>query len=228
LREACAYEVEVLGDSVTLAAGATVDVSGASGGGTALIGGNFHGSGPEPDAATSTVAAGAQIIADALDDGNGGNVAVWSNDRTIFDGSITANGGATGGNGGRIETSGETLSIGLSASVMALASNGSPGTWLLDPDVLTLGPITIDFTTLLSGAVSPTQYAADGISSLYLVDDFPSGPIADVQAQTGSSPGIINSLNGYNGDTYYPTYEDMVFVFSAPVSAVSFFFDNYG
>ncbi len=58
---------------------------------------------------TTTVSQGALIDADAISAGNGGNVAVWSNDSTVFNGSITANGGAEGGNGGRIETSGETL-----------------------------------------------------------------------------------------------------------------------
>jgi hypothetical protein len=107
-------------------------VSGADGGGTALVGGNFHGSGPEPDAATTTVASGAQIIADALDDGNGGNVAVWSDGATTVAGAITARGGAAGGNGGYVETSGATLDI-AGVTVDTGAAAGSAGTWLLDP-----------------------------------------------------------------------------------------------
>jgi filamentous hemagglutinin family protein len=228
-------EVDVLSDgAVTLASGALVDVSGDAGGGTALIGGNFHGSGPQQNATTTTVAQGSLIDADAISAGNGGHVAVWSNGSTIFNGSITANGGAEGGNGGYVETSGKALTLGLSASVMALAPNGSPGTWLLDPDTLTIGPITIDFTTLPTGAVSTTEYAADGLSSLYLVDDYPSGPIVDAEAQNGdtATPGITNSEfpygEGGNDDPFYPTYENMVFQFSAPVGGVSFSFDNYG
>jgi hypothetical protein len=111
-------------------------VSGADGGGTALVGGNFHGSGPEPDAATTTVASGAQIIADALDDGNGGNVAIWSDDSTIFNGSITAQGGALGGNGGYVETSGAALSV--AGTITTLAPHGETGTWLLDPTAITI------------------------------------------------------------------------------------------
>ncbi len=108
---------------------------------------------------------------------------------------------------------------------MTLAPNGAAGTWLLDPDMLIIGPITIDFTTLPTGAVSPTEFAADGISNLYLVDDFPSGSILDAEAEELGDEGLSNSQGG---SSFYPTYEDMVFVFSAPVSGVSFAFNNYG
>jgi hypothetical protein len=122
---------EVLGDSVTLASGAKIDVSGDAGGGTALVGGNFHGTGPEANAAATTVAAGSIIDADAITSGNGGHVAVWSENSTTLAGSITARGGAQGGNGGFIETSGSALSI--TGTVDASAVAGHDGTWLLDP-----------------------------------------------------------------------------------------------
>ena len=130
-------EVDVLSDrSVTLASGALVDVSGDAGGGTALIGGNFHGAGPQQNAASTTVASGARIDADALSAGDGGGVAVWSNGSTVFAGAISAEGGAEGGNGGHVETSGVTLAV--SGSVTTLARNGAAGTWLLDPADLTI------------------------------------------------------------------------------------------
>ncbi len=218
-------EVDVLSDqSVTLASGALVDVSGDAGGGTALIGGNFHGAGPQVDAVSTTVAEGATINASAITSGNGGKVAIWSNDNTVFDGSIVANGGAESGNGGYIETSGKSLTLGLEASVVALGPNGSAGTWLLDPETLTIGDDpTIDFTTLASGAVSPTQYAADGLT-VYLVDTFPDGSILDAEAGTGGE-GISNSEGTFGS---YPTYSYMVFQWAAPVSNVSFYFNNYG
>ena len=49
----------------------------------------------------------ATINAHAIRRGNGGKVAVWSNGETSFAGSISAQGGAAGGNGGKIETSGQ-------------------------------------------------------------------------------------------------------------------------
>ncbi|HUP06044.1 MAG TPA: filamentous hemagglutinin N-terminal domain-containing protein, partial [Caldimonas sp.] len=70
--------VKVLGDQVSLASTAEIDVRGNAGGGTALVGGNFHGSGPEQNASTTTIAKGAVIDASALATGKGGSVAVWS------------------------------------------------------------------------------------------------------------------------------------------------------
>ncbi|HUI19198.1 MAG TPA: filamentous hemagglutinin N-terminal domain-containing protein, partial [Alphaproteobacteria bacterium] len=126
--------VEVLGGSVNLAPGAKIDVSGDAGGGVALVGGNFHGAGPQANATTTTVAAGATILADAVTTGNGGQVAVWSDGTTTFNGTISARGGAQGGNGGTVETSGEgALIVGPSASVNASATMGTAGQWLLDP-----------------------------------------------------------------------------------------------
>ena len=81
-----------------------IDVSGANGGGQALIGGGAHGANSAiPDATNTTVQSGAVIDADATADGNGGQVVVWSNNLTDFEGSISARGGANGGNGGFAE-----------------------------------------------------------------------------------------------------------------------------
>lgn len=134
--------VKALGGTVDLLAGSNIDVSGDAGGGTALIGGNFHGAGPEQNASTTTVATGAVINADAIGGGNGGNVAVWSDEHTSVDGTISARGGTHGGNGGSVETSGKKLDIGSNTRVVTLASLGTAGNWLLDP---------VDFTIYGSG-----------------------------------------------------------------------------
>src|SRR5207302_4563489 len=99
--------VKVLGDKVGLFNGTRIDASGDAGGGTVLIGGNFHGAGPEQNASQTIVAQDATINADAVTTGNGGNVAVWSNDGTQFFGSVSARGGAQRGDGGFVEVSGE-------------------------------------------------------------------------------------------------------------------------
>jgi filamentous hemagglutinin family protein len=131
--------VKVLGDHVALAAGSKIDVSGDAGGGTALVGGNFLGAGAERHALTTDVATGSAIHADAVTRGNGGQVAVWSDDTTRFDGSISARGGAQGGNGGQVETSGHVLKVSKVAAVDTSAPRGTTGSWLLDPADITIG-----------------------------------------------------------------------------------------
>ena len=124
--------VKVLGKDIAVADGARIDVSGDAGGGTALIGGNFHGAGSEVHAQTTTVGK-AVIKADAITSGNGGNVAVWSDGETSFAGSISARGGAQSGNGGQVETSGHDLFLDPGAAVVTVAPQGKSGYWLLDP-----------------------------------------------------------------------------------------------
>jgi filamentous hemagglutinin family protein len=129
--------ITVTGDHVGILTGATINASGDAGGGTIQIGGDFHGQGTTPTAEATVVQRGATITADAITSGDGGNVAVWSDDYTNFAGTITARGGAESGNGGFVETSGKhTLSV--SGSVDASSPHGKAGTWLLDPDDITI------------------------------------------------------------------------------------------
>jgi filamentous hemagglutinin family protein len=126
-------EVRILGKRVGLDEGAIVDVSGKSGGGTALIGGDFQGKNPDIKNATATyVDPGASIHADASTSGHGGKVIVWADDTTRAFGTLTARGGVDGGDGGLIETSGNHLEV-SGINVDASARKGQPGTWLLDP-----------------------------------------------------------------------------------------------
>ena len=96
----------VTGGSVNLASTAQIKARGTAGGGTVKIGGGPHGTDTSVrNAQNTTVAAGALIDASATDNGNGGNVAVWSDGTTVFNGTIYARGGPNGGNGGWVETS---------------------------------------------------------------------------------------------------------------------------
>lgn len=66
--------IKVLGEKVGLFDGARIDVSGDTGGGTVLIGGNLQGKGPESNASAIYVAPGATVRADARELGNGGTI----------------------------------------------------------------------------------------------------------------------------------------------------------
>ncbi|MGQ9369041.1 YDG domain-containing protein [Azospirillum sp. ST 5-10] len=132
--------VKVLGGVVALGGGSRIDVSGAAGGGTALVGGGARGAGPEPNARTTTVSAGAAIAADATVRGDGGTAVVWADGRTEFAGAVTARGGAAGGDGGFVETSGKlSLRVAEGARVDTRAPRGRTGDWLLDPRNITVG-----------------------------------------------------------------------------------------
>lgn len=128
----------ILGDHVSLT-GAEINANGLSGGGEVLIGGGFQGGaipGDDPfvnaNAITTKVDAASTINADAVQNGNGGQVVVWADDATTFAGDIFARGGQQAGNGGLVEVSGlNTLTMG--GLVSTRAANGQFGTLLLDP-----------------------------------------------------------------------------------------------
>ncbi|MDK9724671.1 MAG: filamentous hemagglutinin N-terminal domain-containing protein, partial [Sterolibacteriaceae bacterium MAG5] len=130
-------EIRVLGDKVGLFDGARVDASGHAGGGTALIGGNYQGTGSEQRASFTYVAKDASIAADALATGDGGKVVVWADDTTRYYGGISARGGATGGDGGFVEVSGKRGLV-FEGAVVTSAPLGKAGNLLLDPTEITI------------------------------------------------------------------------------------------
>jgi filamentous hemagglutinin family protein len=125
--------IDVTGYDVALLAGAYVDASGAAGGGTVHFGGGSAGADPTVRNANAIwMSPAASIHADALVDGDGGNVVAYSDTASRIYGTLTAKGGAQGGNGGLIETSGHTLDT-TGMTVDASAAKGQGGRWLLDP-----------------------------------------------------------------------------------------------
>jgi len=131
-------EIQVLGERVGLTGDAKADASGQQGGGTVLVGGDYQGKNPEVQNAKVTyVGKDAEIKADAIDHGDGGKVIAWSDDTTRVYGSVSVKGGAQSGNGGFVETSGKQFLDVTSAPDLS-AAYGKSGTWLLDPDAITI------------------------------------------------------------------------------------------
>ncbi|MDO8653313.1 MAG: YDG domain-containing protein [Undibacterium sp.] len=129
--------VTVTGQHVGLFGG-HINASGDAGGGTVLIGGDYQGKNPSvPNATATYMSADASITADAITNGNGGKVVLWADDSTRAYGSIRANGGTQGGDGGLIETSGHNLDV-AGIKVDTRAPNGKYGMWLLDPADVTI------------------------------------------------------------------------------------------
>jgi filamentous hemagglutinin family protein len=126
--------VHVLGERVALVGRARLDASGAHGGGEVLIGGDFQGKNAEIlNAKRTYVGPDAIIDASATQSGDGGRVIVWSDEKTGFYGTINARGGASGGDGGFVETSSKGALDVRNSTVDTTAPMGSIGNWLLDP-----------------------------------------------------------------------------------------------
>ncbi|MBX3669928.1 MAG: filamentous hemagglutinin N-terminal domain-containing protein [Rhodocyclaceae bacterium] len=165
-------EVQILGSRVTLEAGAVVDASGPAGGGKILIGGDYQGGNPGVQNAIATdVAAGARLIADAGQSGDGGRVIVWGNELTRYGGSLSARGGPQSGAGGFAEISGKRQ-LQFTGSVDLSAPQGAPGTLLLDP---------LDIIVMDSGGLVPS--AADAYT------DYPANLVT-------VSPAALDAVRG--------------------------------
>jgi hypothetical protein len=120
-----------------------------------LIGGGYHGQNAEvPNANSLTMDANSRIQADALGQGDGGLVVLWSDGRTQAHGDISARGGASGGDGGLVETSGQRLDV-SGVQVDTRAPMGQTGDWLLDPADITISSAVTSDATNNSDTYSP-------------------------------------------------------------------------
>ena len=142
--------IKVLGDKVGLFDSASLDVSGSSGGGEILVGGNFQGGGSEQTATFTFVGSDASLNADALSEGDGGRVIVWADNTTRFSGDIKARGGSAGGDGGFAEVSGKQNLV-FRGTADLTAAEGSIGTILFDPKNITIenGPESTILTLMM-------------------------------------------------------------------------------
>ncbi|TNC09919.1 filamentous hemagglutinin N-terminal domain-containing protein, partial [Methylobacterium terricola] len=116
---------------------ALIDASGATGGGTVRIGGGRQGAGGLAHARTLEVDAVSVVRADATGRGRGGDVVLWSDFATRFSGTISARGGAAGGDGGEAEVSSKGV-LAYAGFADLTAARGRLGTLLLDPYNITI------------------------------------------------------------------------------------------
>lgn len=124
--------VQLLSDANVGVTGGSIDASGTLGGGSIRVGGGWQGGEKLQTANATYVAADARLYADATQQGRGGSVVVWGDAVNNFHGSVTARGGAQGGDGGRVETSSHD-GLNAQGAVDASATQGAAGLWLLDP-----------------------------------------------------------------------------------------------
>jgi hypothetical protein len=206
-------KINIIGNKVEVI-NSNINASGTNGGGTVLIGGDYQGKGTIPNAQTTFINKKSQINADAVTKGDGGKVIVWSDQKTQFDGNITAKGGSQSGNGGFAEVSGKQK-LTYTGFTDLRAPNGQVGTLLLDPDTFTIANTGGDIdpaTVATQWNAADTVYqattsltvtdAVTGASGFTLTLDAPTinlnAPITN--SGTGQLSGTANTVNvGANG-----------------------------
>lgn len=186
-------KVTITGEKVALRS-ATIDASGATGGGEVLVGGNFQGRGPERSAERTFISDDSTVRADATAQGDGGRVIVWADQTTGYGGTITARGAGAGGDGGFVEVSGkETLKFRGDVNVRG-SQGGRDGTILLDPRDITI-----------SGAGADDGLIADNILDASDNGGLNAPPDATISAST---------IDGLSGNVVLQATRD-IFVNSA-------------
>ncbi|MEP5729449.1 MAG: MBG domain-containing protein [Sulfitobacter sp.] len=148
-------DITITGRDISLT-GAELDASGVNGGGNIRIGGNQAGAPGLPTAETLTVTEGSIILADAITQGDGGRVILWSDDTTRFAGDISATGGELGGDGGFAEVSGK-LNLSFTGRADLRAPFGKWGELLLDPTDITIVDVIVNPLNELSAASVEAQ-----------------------------------------------------------------------
>jgi filamentous hemagglutinin family protein len=123
-------EIHILGEHIFLFDNSNIDVSGDRGGGKIFIGGDV-----EPNRGVITkmtfIDKDASILADALENGNGGKVIICSDEATYFYGAISACGGENSGDGGIVEISGKK-NLDFQGVADLFAPHGKEGILLLN------------------------------------------------------------------------------------------------
>ncbi len=174
------------GEKVVLV-GAQLSVTGGSGGGIVRIGGDFQGSGGFRRSRFTMLDHNTLVYADATDDGDGGTVIVWADQATGFYGSISAQGGANGGDGGLVETSGK-IYLDARGNVNTLAPHGATGLWLLDPTDITISSAADTGTMTWTG----TQFEDTTTATSNL-------NVTTLQNQLASTNVLVTTASGLGG-----------------------------
>ncbi len=122
-----------------------------------------------------------RLVADGTGSGEGGHILVKADGTAAVQGYLSAQGGAAGGNGGQVETSGESVDF-TGVRVNTLAAHGATGTWLVDPTNL-----IIDAT---AANTINTDLATTSVTLQTSASGAPSGP-AGTTGNTAAGNGDI-------------------------------------
>ncbi|AWF79629.1 hypothetical protein BTJ40_01600 [Microbulbifer sp. A4B17] len=189
--------VAVLGDEVVVSG--NIDARGTSSGGEVLIGGDYQGDNEDiRNAETTAVTAEAYIDASGVGDADGGTVIVWADDTTDFGGTILAESGEDGGDGGLVETSGK-IYLNLDEDNMFVSTlshgDGETGLWLLDPGWMEISDTCSGSNCVSTGAI---EYALDSSNVTIQVTDADSGSFDDGDGADTLEPGSGDDADAFS------------------------------
>jgi filamentous hemagglutinin family protein len=178
-------EVKILANhSVNIGSDAIISAAGDGDGGSVVIGGDQHGIGSDPSAQFTTIAQGSFINTASLTSGNGGNVVVWANNTTNFNGTIAATGGAVSGNGAAVEVSGKQ-NLNYAGKTNLTASHGTTGTLTLDPQNITIQTIG-----------SNTPGSSNSVLTVATLENMlATANVLVITSTSGTAPGDITVVN---------------------------------
>ena len=149
--------IQITGDDLKITSSAKLIATGATGGGEILVGGSYQNLITTIKQAIKVIVElGALLDASATENGNGGAIVVWSNiyrreSETYAHGTFIANGGASSGDGGQIETSGYYLNTENATGSANSPTGGASGSWLFDPYSITINSSATSGSTQSSG-----------------------------------------------------------------------------
>ncbi|NJR20691.1 MAG: CHAT domain-containing protein [Richelia sp. CSU_2_1] len=210
-------EVNILGSQIAIV-GANIDASGANGGGTIRIGGDYKGQGTIPNALRTFTSSDATIKADALLNGNGGRVIIWSDETTRFLGNISARGGSNSGNGGFVEVSGKQ-NLDFQGTVDLRSPFGNLGTLLLDPTDITIDAST-DAGGTFSGGIFTPSAATSTILNATLQNNLALGnvTISTASAFTGAGNITVSAPIAWSNGNSLTLQADNNIAVNAPIA----------
>ncbi|NDB96195.1 MAG: hypothetical protein EBZ78_08565, partial [Verrucomicrobia bacterium] len=142
-------------------------------------------------------------LADAVNNGDGGRVILWSEEYTGFLGSISAQGGSVSGNGGFVETSSRD-NLQAFGSVQASAPWGEAGLWLLDPANVEIAAGTLNgsFNSGTPNIFTPDNTGSATASATTIQTSLNGGTSVIIQTgiSTAGQPGNITLTAGISKD----------------------------
>lgn len=197
-------QIKILGNRVGILDQSQINTTGNNGGGDINIGGGFQGKETQLRNATRTVVGKNTLIeANAVNNGDAGDVIVWADETTSFAGEINVRGGALGGDGGFVEVSGKE-NLRFLGNVDRTAVRGENGTLLLDPENILIVPgsngdtftdtaLLSDGSLLFGGSVAGnSRISADALRDSLLNGNTILDASGDVLFEAGSIVDVLS------------------------------------